>query len=301
MNQLPIDGTRRTESSSADACGHWRDFARQWQIFGSPLRPCSDDVSIVEELLAGEPELFGANAKKRAWLLGVTPEIAAARPLQEIDLFAVERVRAMIDSAWPGDTETRWAICGDWLRAPFADGNFDLAIGDGCLTVVGFPGQLQSLLGSVYRCLRRDGCLLLRLFCQPDVAEAPAAVIDAVRCGAIGSFHAFKWRLAMAVQGIADAPDVAVDAIWRAWHAAQIDAQELAGERGWSLAEVGTMEFYRGSPARYNFMRFDATIRHLQQAGFELVATRTGNYELAERCPHILLKKRTGGSTKSAV
>lgn len=280
-----------------DAGTHWRGSAAQWNAFGSPLRPCAEDVRIVAEMLAGEPELFGIGA--RAWLLGVTPEIATAAPLQKMELFAVERVRAMIDFAWPGDTRSRWAICADWLQAPFSDESFDLAIGDGCLTVVGFPDQLSRLLASVHRCLRRDACLMLRLFCRPDVAETPDDVIAALRSGAIGSFHAFKWRLAMAVQG-ADAPDVAVDEVWRVWNAARIDAQGLAEARGWPLAEVATIEFYRGSPARYNFMGFGETIMRLREAGFDLAATRNGYYELAERCPHVLLRKRHGAARAGA-
>lgn len=285
---------------AADVSTHWRSFAGQWAMLGSPLRPCAEDVRIVEAMLAGETDLFGAAAKKRAWLLGVTPEIATAYWPQDVGLFAVERIRAMIDSVWPGDTDSRHAICADWLRAPFADESFDLAIGDGCLTAVGFPGDLSALLASVHRCLRADGCLMLRLFCRPDVAEAPDAVIAALRSGTIGSFHAFKWRLAMAVQGMDDAPDVAVDAVWQIWNAARIDMRALAAARGWPPEQVGTMEFYQGSAARYNFMRYDDTIRHLQRAGFDLAATRTGSYELAERCPHILLRKRQGGSRASA-
>ena len=61
------------------------------------------------------------------------------------------------------------------------------------------------------------------------------------------------------------------------------------------------MEFYRGSPARYNFMRYDDTIRHLQRAGFDLLATRSGSYELAERCPHVLLRKRRLASEVGAL
>jgi hypothetical protein len=93
---------------------------------------------------------------------------------------------------------------------------------------------------------------------------------------------------------------VAVDDVWQIWNAAKIDARALAAARGWSPEQVGTLELYRGSPARYNFMRFDETIRHLQQAGFDLVATRTGHYELAERCPCVLLRKRQGVSAASA-
>lgn len=283
-----------------DVDAHWRSVAAQFGLIGSPLRPCAEDIRILEEMLAAEPDVFGATANKRAWLLGVTPEIAKANWPQEVELIAVERVQAMIDSLWPGDTDSRKAICADWLDVPFSDQSFDLAIGDGCLTAVGFPDELSRLLASVRRCLRRDGYLMLRLFCRPDVAETPDAVIAALQSGAIGSFNAFKWRLAMAVQGIADAPDVGVDEVWRVWNAARIDAPALAAARGWAPEQVRTMELYRGSPARYNFMRFDQTIRHLQQAGFDQLATRSGSYELAERCPHVLLRKRQGISTVGA-
>lgn len=295
-----VHGLQQPVQAALDASAFWRTLAAQWPLLGSPVRPCAEDVRIVEEMLATGTELFGTAAHKRAWLLGVTPEIAAARWLQDIDLLALERVGAMIDSVWPGDTDSRRAICADWLHAPFPDESFDLVIGDGCLTPVGFPDELSRLLTSVYRCLRRDGYLMLRLFCRPDVAETPDAVIAALHSGAIGSFHAFKWRLAMALQGMVDAPDVAVDAVWQVWNAARIDARALAEARGWLPAQVGTIDVYRGSPARNNFMRFDAAIGHLRRAGFDLVATRIGSYELAERCPHVLLKKRQGGSEASA-
>ncbi len=284
-----------------DAGTHWRSFATQWNLLGSPLRPCAEDIRIVEEMLADEPEVFAAEEKKRVWLLGVTPEIAAMRWPHDVELVAVDRVQAMIDGLWPGDTRSRQAICADWLHAPFPDQSFDLVIGDGCLTHVAFPDGLSRLLVSVHRCLRRDGYLMLRLFCRPDAPEAPDAVISALRSGQIESIHAFKWRLLMSLQGITNAQDVSVDDAWKVWSAARIDAHKLAEALGWSPAQVGTMEFYRASPARYNFMRFDATIEHLQRAGFDLVAMRIGDYELGERCPHALLRKRQSVSGVGAL
>lgn len=275
-----------------DGTSQWQSFAVQWNLLGSPLRPCAEDIRIIEEMFAAEPEVFGAGAKNRAWLLGVTPEIAIADWPKEVELVAVERVQAMIDGVWPGDTDRRRAICADWQDVPFPDQSFDIAIGDGCLTHVGFPDGLSRLLASVHRCLRRDGYLMLRLFCRPDVAETPEAVIAALQSGAIGSFHVFKWRLAMAVQGTSDASDVVVDEVWRIWNAAGIDGYALAAARGWRPEEIGTIDLYRGSSARYNFMRFDQTIRHLQLAGFDLLVTRRGHYELAECCPQVLLRKR---------
>jgi len=285
------------EASDQDIEAHWRSFAGQFALLDSPLRPCAEDVRIIEEMLADEREVFGATAKKRAWLLGVTPEIATLRWPPDVELIAVERSREMINSVWPGDTANRRAICADWLHAPLPDQSLDLAVGDGCLTAVGFPDELSHLLASIHRCLRRNGYLMLRLFCRPDIAETPDVVLAALQSGTIGSFHAFKWRLAMAIQGMDDAPDVAVDAVWRVWRAARIDMRALAAARGWPPEQVGTIEFYQGSAARYNFMRFDDTIRNLQRAGFDLVATRAGSYELAERCQHVLLRKRSVAST----
>ncbi len=132
------------------ASTHWRGSAAQWAAFGSPLHPCAEDVGILAEMLASELELFGIGAKKRAWLLGVTPEIATARWLQDIDLLDVERAGAMIDAAWPGDTDIRLAICADWLHAPFVDEGSDLTeprtgnyeLGERCPHVL--PGNRQG-------------------------------------------------------------------------------------------------------------------------------------------------------------
>lgn len=275
---------------------HWHNVAVQYGLLGSPLRPCSEDARIIEEILAAEPEIFGSAGKKRAWLLGVTPGIVAVPWPQEVKLVAVERVRAMIDLWWAGNTENQWAICADWAQVPFPDQSFDLAIGDGCLTAVAEKDEAWRLLVSLRRCLRRDGYLLLRLFCRPEIDETPEAVIATLRSGSIGSFHAFKWRLAMAVQGKAGTPDVSVDDIWNIWNASGIDAEELTKTRGWPMELAVTLDHYRGATARYSFMRFDEAICHLQSAGFDLVATRVGSYELAERCPHVLLKKRQDNS-----
>ncbi len=294
------DHTQQSSTLLHDAGALWRKLAVQWGLLGSPVRPCLEDVLIIEEMLAAETTLFDTARRKQAWLLGITPEIAAARCLQDFDLAAVERVRAMIDHVWPGDTDRRRAICADWVHAPFPDECFDLVLGDGSLTPTGVPDQLPHLLSSVHRCLRSGGYLLLRLFCRPEVDETPETVIEDLLSGAIGSIHAFKWRLSMAVQGTNDAPDVALNEVWKVWHDAGIDRAALAAANAWSHEEIGTMELYRGSPARNNFMRFDGVMNRLRKAGFDLVSCRTGDYELAERCPHVLLRKRLSSTDVNA-
>lgn len=247
-------------------------------------------MSIAANILSGHSRILAAEAP-RVWLLGVTPEIAALPCLQHAQLIATERIRKMIDCVWPGDTTQRHAICGDWSRPPFPDRTFDLAIGDGCLSVVGYPLELSRVLAAVNRCLNDDGYLLLRLFCRPDPSEPPDDVVAALRAGNIGNFHAFKWRLAMAVQGTNNGPDVAVRSVWEIWRDARIDPRALATRLNWPLAQIETMEIYRDSPARYNFMPLARAIEHLHRGGFSLVASRTGNYELAHCCPHVLLRK----------
>lgn len=295
-----MTSARQFEPAVPDAGDHWRGIAGHWALLGSPLRPCEEDLRIFEELLSCDAGIPVATARKRAWLLGVTEEIAAARWMNEIDFVAAERVQSMIDVAWPGNTGRRWAICADWLHAPFADESFDLVIGDGCLTVVGYPDGLTALLGSVHRCLRRDGYLMLRLFCRPDVAETPEAVMAALRSGEIGSVNALKWRLSMAVQGLTGAHAVGLHDVWTVWNEPQWNARTLAAGLGWTPAQVGTIEYWRGSSARNVFLRFDEAIGLLRRAGFDLVAARTGRYELAERCPLLLLRKRLAGSETGA-
>ena len=178
-------------SKSIPATGAlWQAMARQWALLASPVRPCAQDIRLVAEVLGAETNLFTPAENRRVWLLGVTPELAEAECLQGLEMVAVDRVRAMIDAVWPGDSHRRRAVCADWLRAPFADESFDLVIGDGCLTHVAVPEGVASLLASVHRCLRPGGFLLLRQFCPPDAAELPAAVIAALRSGSMFSSKA---------------------------------------------------------------------------------------------------------------
>ncbi len=284
-----------TAAQGSDSGVHWRSIAGQWALLGSPLRPCEEDLRIFGDLLSCTAGITGATPGTRAWLLGVTSEIATARWLVDIDVVAAECVQAMIESAWPGNTARRWAICADWLQAPFPDKSFDLVIGDGCLTVLSYPDGLTALLASVHRCLRPDGRLMLRLFCLPEVAETPEAVMAALLAGEVGSVHAFKWRLAMAVQGASGAHDVCPHDAWTVWNEPLWNARTAAEKLGWSPAQIGTIEYWRGTTARYTFMRFDQALEHLRRAGFDLAAVRNGSYELAERCPVLLLRRRQVG------
>ena len=101
--------------------------------------------------------------------------------------------------------------------------------------------------------------LVVRLFVAPEPGEIEAVedVIEAAECGAIGTFHAFKWRLAHA----------------------------LTARRGDANVPVA----YRTSRTAYCFPTLTA-FRAGLPPGWTIEAVSTGQYELAERCPVMVLR-----------
>ncbi|MCX7789499.1 MAG: class I SAM-dependent methyltransferase [Chloroflexaceae bacterium] len=227
-------------------------------------------------------------ASPRALLLGVTPEYAAMGWPAGTRLLAVDRNRAMIGHVWPkqGLPAGATVIRGEWARLPFPSACFDLVVGDG----VTFAHGAKGLEREVARVLRLDGRYLLRAFIRPDQPESPDAVHADLEAGRIGSFHAYKWRLAMALHGTLD-EGVRVADIWRAWRARVPDAAALARRMGWPPAVLATIDAYRDAAAVYAFPTL-AELRLGLLADFDLLTIRFPGYELGERCPLVELRPR---------
>ena len=166
---------------------HWDDHARQWSRIASPLRPHADDEGNVRRALGNSGGLH--------LLLGVTPEYA--RMFDRV--VAVDRSAAMIGALWQGDVSGKDAIQADWMHLPLRERSFDACIGDGCLNFFSCPSQYGLFFHQVQRVLRSGGRFALRIFIRPDAGETCAAVCEHAMRAGIGSFHAFKWRLAMAI------------------------------------------------------------------------------------------------------
>ena len=216
---------------------HWPIHARRWALVGPPLRPAPDDVA----RFAAEVARWQA---PRALLLGVTPELATMRWPDGAAVVAVDRSQAMIDAIYPGPG----AVRGDWSALPIAGGAIDVAIGDGCLTNLGFPDGYRAFAAELRRVLAEGGALVLRVFAAPDPPESLAEVAAALAAGRVASFHALKWRVAMAIQD-ADRT-VAVQAIRAAVDALIPDRDALTA---WPRAEIDTLDHYRDSDLRYSF------------------------------------------------
>ena len=265
------------------AADHWHAHARQWSQIGGPLRPCHEDVALMAGWLGPQPG--------RGLLLGVTPELTAL----SAQLVAQDRDGAMIERLWRPRTPQQTAQHGDWLAPPGDPGQFDFAAGDGSLNVLAYAADYARLFERLRERVRDGGLVLLRVFCtpEPDQAETPAAVLEAARAGAIGSFHAFKWRLAMALvarQPQAN-PNIAVRAIHQHFDAVVPDRGQLAIAAGWPVADIDTIDVYRDSALTYSFPTRTALRAVLPDYCTE-IGSASGTYELAERCPVIALRLR---------
>jgi hypothetical protein len=275
-------------AEAPDQRTHWNAYAARWALVGEPLRPGKADTSYIRDSV--ERLLARQNATERALLLGVTPEIAELDWRSPFDLLAVDKSVGMVKAVWPGDTESRRAVVGDWLTLEAPDGGFALVVGDGVFSILDYPAGYRSLAVALTRVLRAGGLLSLRLFCRPEPCERAADVFEQLAAGRIGSFHVFKWRLAMALQG--EATDgVRLDDIWQTFSAHVGSFAELAARTGWPEAEIANIESYRDVQERYSFSTAGEVVATLEP-DFDLLETWYPDYELGERCPHLSFRRR---------
>lgn len=169
---------------------------------------------------------------------------------------------------------------------PFATGAFAAVVSHFAWTLM---PDLAVIVGELARVLAPGGRVALRLFAAPAVTESLDAVAAALAAGAIGSFHALKWRVAMAIQP-ADR-NVAVVDIGRAVEALCGDRAALAARTGWPRAVIDAIASYRGSGLRYSFPTQAEVIAALGDALAVVDVTRPG-YELGERCPTVVWARR---------
>ena len=222
-------------------------------------------------------------------LLGVTPEIASMSWPAGTQLHAIERSAEMIAVVWPGDIPSRrQAVQGEWLELPFEAHEFDLIIGDGCFISMSYPDGYRSLTASLRRVLKADGLVILRFFAKETPYESAPDVYASLHRGDIGSFHAFKWRLAMALQPSPEA-GVRLHDIWRNWADAGIPASELSARTGWTEDAIHTIELYRDKQARFTFPSLGDALAALTP-GFTVEEIRHLGYELGSRCPVVSLR-----------
>lgn len=240
----------------------------------SPLTPHASDLQIYAQAL---------DAKARTLLLGVTQQIAA------LDLrgVAVDHNRAMINAHTPN--RERWAaLQADWLALPLATGSMAQVVGDGALSVMRHAQAYPRLLRELRRVLQPGGRCVLRLFVAPDKRESVDDIVAAVQSGRVGSFHVLKWRLMMSLSSTANSYNVRVADALALFNRRFSDRAELLRMTNWPAEVYDTIDVYHGSGVSLSFPP-----RAVVDALFGQFAARvhycTGDYELAERCPVVIL------------
>ena len=278
-------------SSSKDLPGdHWSDMTSRWVHVGRPLKPTPDDIEVFERFAASTAQKVGRGLE--ALLLGVTPEIVGCRWPQGTRLTAVDSSRAMINAFWPapGAPAARIAICADWRDMPLRSSTIDLALGDGCNAALPFTDGVSVMIREVARVLRPEGLFLLRVFVRPEPAETVEDVARDLAAGRIGSVHVLKWRLFAA---LCDDVEIGVRLgdVWDVWNRIRNLAAPYSPAPGWSAAEMGTIEIYRGDTETRFYFPTLAQLRALMSQRFASQRCIYGDYELADRCPIMILGK----------
>ena len=265
---------------------HWSQHARQWSLIGSPLRPSAEDISLLEQAVTAW-SAANRSAAPRALLCGVTPEIARMHWPHGTRLTAVDRSRPMIAGVWLATEAPGAAVCGNWFSLPLPDSSQDLLIGDGCHSLLVGRDRYVAFARELRRVAAPGSLLAIRYFLRPERSETAGHVIDDLQKGRIGNFHAFKWRLAMAMHGTFE-EGVRLGDVWDAWTDAVPQPDVLAAQLGWSLAVVNTIQNYRGVDTRYSFPTLAEAHAHI--GDFRIVAVQEHGYELGERCPTLVMQ-----------
>ena len=267
----------------------WNDIADYWQDWGPPLRPCAEDLGIVQAALATwlhKP----AGGPLQVLMCGVTPELADLAWPEASQLVAVDQSESMIEKVWPGDIAgRRRAMLGQWHALPVPDQSQDVILGDGLFVVLDHPQGQRDLVASVRRALRPGGLFIMRCFVLPEERETSAAVFQDLQAGRIGSFHVFKFRLAMALQP-AGGRAVNLDEVWKVWDQAGVERAQLMARTGWSGGAIDTIGLYKGNDACLSFLTLAET-RALLAEKLQIVAVHTPGYEMGERCPTLVCRR----------
>lgn len=264
---------------------HWSKNAFKWETFGSPWRPSTDDIQILQTLLS--PSKKG---EQKALLLGVTPEVASMLWHKGFQLIALDKCPEMISQVWPTESVPgSQVICGNWLQIPLLDRSCDIVIGDGCFTQLSCLDSYQKVLQEVKRVIRPQGLFGMRFFLRPPSSETIATIYSELWEKRISNFHVFKLRLAMALHGTLD-QGVRLADIWNCWHEIITDPVQLAQHLGWSMTLIATIDCYKENNSYYTFPTLKE-VRVVFSEYFTEIGCYFPSYELRERCPTILFKR----------
>jgi hypothetical protein len=264
----------------------WERHAAQWHRVRGPLRPTAEDVAIIQREV---DRLARDTSTLRALLLGVTVELANLIWPVEAALLAVDLSDGMLREHWhPPPGVRSQAVRGRWQSLPVSPEGFHLVMADGSFCALPDTQAIRATARQVAMALADNGRLVMRAFTRPERREPPECVLDDLRRNRIASIHVAKWRLAMSLHGPL-ACGIPLDAVWRVFRDAEPDSHSLSQRTGWPVAEIDTIDAYRGVSTPYLF----PTLEELRELMSENLIERSCHfptYELGQCCPTLIFE-----------
>jgi SAM-dependent methyltransferase len=269
------------------ALAYWEtSFAAGARGWVPPIAPAPEDIAHVERRVAAH----GAS-QPRALLLGLTQALARMHWPASTTLAALDWSWQMIQHVWRAAPAPDHAhvVRGDWREMPFASGNLDVVVGDGCYFVLGTREDAALMNTELSRVLKPGGLFCQRCFAQPERLSI-GSVLDDLRAGRFANPFIFRWTFMMAAQSDSSR-GVLLDEIWQAWQASEADARPEVERRGWRDDVDWGFGRFRGGKVRYQFPRREE-LSALVTPHFELVEYRVPGYERGECFPSLVMKSR---------
>ena len=255
----------------------WDGFYRRWQRLVPPLRPDAGVCARMRALIAP--------ADGTVLVLGATPELTTVAA----STVAIDWSPSSLAVIWPGHAPGRRAVRADWLQLPCADGVFIAALGDGSLNCLEYPAGYERLFRTLVRAVRPGGRIVLRVFVSPEPCESMAQTRVAATAGSIRTVGALKWRMAHLVAGEQRDPNVPAPSIVDAFNRCFPDRAALRRATGWSDDDLAEIDALAHVPGGFSFPSARQLADSLP-AGLDRASLReSGIYELAERCPLLVV------------
>jgi hypothetical protein len=270
-----------------DRAAQWAKVARNWELYGPPLRPSREDLRFSEEAIGA---WRGQGLPPRVLLLGVTPELYRLAWREGTDFLAVDHTMEVIEAVWPGPREA--VRCEDWLEMKLPAASRDIVLCDGGLNLLAYPDEQRQLASILRDVLAEEGLCILRLFVRPPGRETGDAVVADLMAGRIPNMNVLKLRLWAALPE-SPSQGVELDTVWRAVQGAAGNLETLAARLGWPLDETLFINAYRGSTNRYWLGTVDEVAKIFCQdvGGFELANVHLPSYEGGRQCPTVVLRR----------
>lgn len=273
--------------SDINKTGQWDNVSVLWDLIGSPLRPCGQDVDLIA---ASVSKLIGSHAGPlKILVLGVTPEFAELPIAQNCQTYAIDRSINMIRWVWPGEKSN--AICGGWHSLPWDDDTFDLVVCDGGLQLIDYPLGIKDVVLQIERVLKSKGIFVCRLFCPPLHPETPGQVISSLLSGEINNANELKLRIWPSLQQSSE-QGVVLNDVWNYLKEQLGSWQDLARTLGWSLDRIKVLDLYQGNYAKMHFIHSNDMVELILKSASRLCIRDivNGAYNLSERCPILIFQ-----------